>query len=128
MASSDRLPEEDEGPLTEAIRGGPFPPVPPGLDARVKHLVRRRRRQRRAALGIAALAVTGLTGFALWDIAIRSPSTSPPAAAVPSSPAVEAASLKELRLIVAAPPVVPVLSQQDAWLRLLEEECKGVEK
>ncbi|MBY0524200.1 MAG: hypothetical protein K2R98_12420 [Gemmataceae bacterium] len=85
MASADRLPDDKDRRLADAL-GTAFPPTPAGLEGRVKGLVRRRRKQRRAAMGLAAATVVGIASFALWEIAGRTSSNPVPVVVAPTQP------------------------------------------
>ncbi|MBL8799868.1 MAG: hypothetical protein JNM56_38660 [Planctomycetia bacterium] len=92
--------------------------MPANLEVRVRQLQRRRQRVQRAAWGMAAAALIGTIGLALWPVS-RIPSVaSPTGVAVATQPVVaEPADLEQLLAAAFAPAPVVDVTPQDRRVR-----------
>jgi hypothetical protein len=82
------------------------------VEARVRRLLRRRQTLRRCAVGMAAAAVIGVAGLAIFDLPGR-PSR-------PAAPPSETVVMKELAGVVSASPVVRLDADRQQELLLAE--------
>jgi len=88
------------------------------LEGRIRQLQRRRQRLQRAAWGMAAAALIGTVGLALWPISRIPPVASPTGVAVATQPAVaEPADLEQLLAAAFAPAPVVDVTPQDRRMR-----------
>jgi hypothetical protein len=128
MASADHLPEDDwDRRLRETLGGAQVPATPPGLEARVQHLVRRRRWQHRAAWGVAAAAMVGMAGLALWELSAR-PKSLPSALALGSSRTEERVEVLQARDLILPDMKLNLIAREDVLLGLVEEDLKGTRR
>ncbi|MGE3808682.1 MAG: hypothetical protein AB7K24_28790 [Gemmataceae bacterium] len=120
--TADRLPpDDDDRRLSEALAGASLPATPADLEERVRGLIHRRRLQQ-AGVSLAAAAGLLIAALGLWSL--TNPGAVSPRKPTEEVKLAEQTRLKDLNPLVAAPPVVTVAPDQDAWLAALEAEVK----
>jgi hypothetical protein len=117
--SAERRDDADER-LGEALRGAPLPATPAKLGIRVQELLRKRRNLR---LLVSTAAAAGLLLGAVGLLSLQPAGHGPEEVKV-----AEQNGMKELKMLLAAPPVVSVAPEQDAWLAALDQELKEIKR
>lgn len=115
--------------LADLFAGEPAPAPPAGLEGRVRTLIRRRKRLRRATAVVSTAAVLGFAAFASWELWQRPASGPQPIVQAPTQPAKPPSDdLADLLPLFEPPPVAVVVPGQKRELAALNQMSEGGRK